>query len=167
MKRTIAIIALALPLLLNADKDTIGYLGVSTGRMSDAVKIALDMDHGVIIEKIHDESPAQEAGLEVGDIIMEIDKTRISGHKDLAKTVAKRPNERVAISVLRKGKQMSKMITLGERDISKMHLELDIPEIPDFKVVLNTEELQELIDDLTEEIAELKRDIEQIKKDLR
>jgi membrane-associated protease RseP (regulator of RpoE activity) len=167
MKRTIAIIALALPLLLNADEDMIGYLGVSTGRMSDAVKIALDMDHGVIIEKIHDESPAQEAGLEVGDIIMEIDKTRISGHKDLAKTVAKRPNERVAISVLRKGKQMSKMITLGERDISKMHLELDIPEIPDFKVVLNTEELQELIDDLTEEIAELKRDIEQIKKDLR
>jgi archaellum component FlaC len=46
-------------------------------------------------------------------------------------------------------------------------MELDIPEIPDFKVVLNTEELQELIDDLTEEIAELKRDIEQIKKDLR
>ena len=167
MKRTIAIIALALPLLLHAGEDMIGYLGVSTGRLSDAMKIALDIDHGVIIEKIHDESPAQEAGLKKGDIIMEIDKTKISCHKTLAKTVAKRPNERVAISVLRKGKQMSKMVTLGDREVSKLHLDLDLPEIPDFKVIIDTEELRELVDDLTAEIEHLKQEIEQIKKDLR
>ena len=167
MKRTIAIIALALPLLLHAGEDMIGYLGVSTGRLSDAMKIALDIDHGVIVEKIHDESPAQEAGLKKGDIIMEIDKTKISCHKTLAKTVAKRPNERVAISVLRKGKQMSKMVTLGDREVSKLHLDLDLPEIPDFKVIIDTEELRELVDDLTAEIEHLKQEIEQIKKDLR
>ena len=167
MKRTIAIIALALPLLLHAGEDMIGYLGVSTGRLSEAVKIALNIDHGVIIERIHDESPAQEAGLEVGDVIMEIDKTNISSYKDLKKTVAKRPNERVSMSILRKGKQMSKRITLGEREMSKLKMEIDIPEIPDFKVILDTEELRKHVDDLTEEIEKLKQEIEMIKKDLK
>ena len=167
MKRTIAIIALALPLFLSADEDMIGYLGVSAGRLSEAMKIALDIDHGVIVEKIHDESPAQEAGLEVGDIIMEIDKTSIGCYKDLKMTVAKRPNERVAILILRKGKQMSKKMTLGEREVSKQKLEIDIPEIPDLKVILDTEELREHIESLTEEIEELKQDIERIKKELK
>jgi membrane-associated protease RseP (regulator of RpoE activity) len=167
MKKTIAIIALALPLLLYAAEDMMGYLGVSTGRLSAAMKIALDIDHGVIIEKIHDGSPAQDAGLEIGDIILEIDKTEITGYKDLKRSVAKRPNERVAISVLRKGKQMSKMITLGEREKTKLKLEVDIPEISDLKVILDTDELREHIDNLTEEIEKLKQEIERIKKDLK
>ena len=167
MKRTIAIIALALPLFLSADEDMIGYLGVSAGHLSDAVKIALGIDHGVIVEKIHDESPAQKAGLEVGDIIMGIDEKMIGSYKDLKKTVAKRPNEHVAVSILRRGKRMSKKITIGEREMSKMKLEIDIPEIPDLKVILDTEELREHIENLTEDIEDLKQEIERIKKDLK
>jgi C-terminal processing protease CtpA/Prc len=167
MKSTLAIMSLALPLLLFGDADMVGYLGVSTGRLSDAMKIALQVDHGVIVEKIHDDSPAERAGLEVGDIIMEIDKVQITDYQDLKKVVARRPNERVTITVYRKGKILSKDITLDEREKSKLRLELDIPEIPDLKVILGTKELQEHIDNLTQEIEQLKAEIEQIKKQLR
>lgn len=167
MKRTIAIITLALPLLLFGDGETIGYLGVSTGGLSDAMKIALEIDHGVIVEKIHDDSPAEKAGLEVGDIITEIDKAQIIDYRDLKEAVAKRPNERVAVTAYRKGTKLSKMITLDEREKSRLRLEVDIPEIPDLKVILGTKELQEHIDNLTQEIEQLKEEIEQIKKQLR
>ena len=167
MKRSLAIMSLALPLLLFGDADMVGYLGVSTGRLSDAMKIALQVDHGVIVEKIHDDSPAEKAGLEVGDIITEIDKAQITDYKDLKKAVARRPNDRVTIAVYRKGKILSKDITLDEREKSKLRLELDIPEIPDFKVILGTKELQKHIDNLTQEIEQLKTEIEQIKKQLK
>ncbi|MGB7055724.1 MAG: PDZ domain-containing protein [bacterium] len=167
MKRTIAIIALALPLLLSGDGETIGYLGVSTGGLSEAMKIALEIDYGVIVERIYDDSPAEKAGLEVGDVITEIDKEQISDYRDLKEVVAKRPDERVTVSVYRKGTKLSKMVTLGEREMSKLRLEVDIPEIPDLKVILGTKELQEHIDNLTQEIEQLKEEIEQIKKQLR
>jgi C-terminal processing protease CtpA/Prc len=167
MKSTFVIILMTIPLLLFGDTDMVGYLGVSTGRLSEAVRIALGVDHGVIVEKIHDDSPAEEAGLEVGDIIMEIDKVQITDYKDLKKAVAARPNERVSITVHRKGKKLTKNLTLDEREKSKLHLEVDIPDIPDLKVILGTRELQKHIDNLTQEIEQLKAEIEQIKKQLR
>ena len=167
MKSTFVIILMTIPLLLFGDTDMIGYLGVSTGRLSDAVRIALGVDHGVIVEKIHDDSPAELAGLEVGDIIMEIDKVQITDYKDLKKAVAARPNERVSITVHRKGKKLTKNLTLDEREKSKLRLELDVPDMPDLKVILGTSELQEHIDKLTQEIEQLKVEIEQIKKQLR
>jgi serine protease Do len=167
MKRTIIGIALALPLLLFGSTDTIGYLGVSTGRLSEAMKIALQIDQGVIVEKVHEDSPAEKAGLEVGDIITEIDKTPIIDHRDLKKAVSERPNERVTMTVFRKGEKMSKTTTLGEREKSKLRFEVDIPEIPDLKLILGTQELQEHIDDLNRDIEKLKEEIEQIKKQLK
>jgi serine protease Do len=167
MKRTMIAMAFVLPLLLFGSTDTIGYLGVSTGRLSDAMKIALEVDQGVIVEKVHEDSPAEKAELEVGDIITQIDKAQIIDHRDLKKAVAERPNEKVTMTVFRKGKKMSKTITLGEREKSKLRLEVDIPEIPDLKVILGTQELQEHIDNLTQELEQLKEEIDQIKKQLR
>ncbi len=167
MKGRIIWMALALPLLVFGSTDKIGYLGVSTGHLSDAVKIALELDEGVIVERIHDDSPAEKAGLEVGDIITAIDKNAINNHRDLKKAVAERPNENVRVTVFRKGKTISKTVTLGEKEKSKLRLEVDIPEIPDLKVILGTEELQQHVDDLNQEIEKLKAEIEQIKKQLK
>jgi serine protease Do len=145
----------------------IGYLGVSTEGLSDAMKIALDMEHGVLVEKVHDDSPAAEADIQVGDIIFEIDKTAITDYKSLKRVVQEKPNERVSTILFRQGKKMSKTVTLAERKTPKLELEVDIPEIHDFKVILNTEELEESIHSIRQELEQLKEELEKLKKELK
>ena len=167
MKRVLAIVVIALPLFMFADEETIGYLGVSTEGLSDAMKIALEMEHGVLVEKVHDDSPASRAGIQVGDIIFEIDKDAITDYKSLKKVVQENPNERVSVILYRQGKRMSKTITLAERERRKLKLEVDIPEIHDFKVILNTEELEESIRSIKQELNQLREELEQLKKELK
>jgi serine protease Do len=167
MKTTIVVVLLALPLFLFSTTEMTGYLGVSTQGLSEAMKIALELDHGVLVEKVHNDSPAEQAGILVGDIITEIDKAEISDYRTLKEAVSKQPNEPVVVTLYRKGKKMSQTVILGAREKSKFKLEVDIPDLPDLKVILGTKELQENIDKLTQEIEQLKKEVEQIKKQLK
>ncbi len=161
------IMILALPLFLFGDNEMRGFLGVSTEDLSEAMKVALGIEHGVLVDKVHAESPAEQAGILVGDIITEIDKEPISSYKTLKAAVSPKPDKRVSVTFYRKGKKMSQTVILGARERSKLKFEFDIPDIPDLKVVLGTKELQEHIDDLAQEIEKLKQEIEQIKKQLK
>jgi predicted metalloprotease with PDZ domain len=167
MKTTFALILLTVPVLLFSEADTVGYLGVSTQGLSDAMRIALEIDHGLLVEKVHEDSPAEEAGIEPGDIITEIANERIDNYKNLKEAVRSRPNERVAVNIHRKGKQLKKTVVIGVRDKSKLRFEIDIPDLPDLKVILGTKELKEHIDDLKQDIERLKKEIEEIKKNLK
>jgi membrane-associated protease RseP (regulator of RpoE activity) len=162
MKRLLAVMVIALPIFLFADEETVGYLGVSTQRLSDAMKIALDMEQGVLVEKVHEGSPAAEAGIQMGDIIFKIDKTEIIDYKSLKRVVQEKPNERVMVNLYRKGKKMSKTVTLAERERHKYEFEVDMPEIPDFKVILDTEELEASIENIKEELEQLKEELERL-----
>ena len=167
MKKLLAIIVIALPIFLFADEETVGYLGVSTQRLSDAMKKALDVEQGVLVEKVHEGSPAAEADIQMGDIIFEIEKTEIDDYKSLKRAVQDKPNERVLVGLYRKGKKMSKTITLAERERDKYTFEVDMPEIPDFKVILDTEELEASIESIKEELEQLKEELEKLKKNLK
>jgi len=167
MRKIVGIVLLVLPLMLFGDREAIGYLGVSTQGLSEAMKIALDIDHGVLVEKVHEDAPAAQGGVQVGDIITEIDETTIIDYRTLKKVVKERPKERVTVTLYRKGKKMSKTLTLGEREKSKLSLEVDLPHIIDLKAILGTEELQENIDDIKNQIEQLKEEIEQIKSRLK
>ena len=70
MSKRLFVIMLTLPLLLLADETMVGYLGVGLENLSDAMKIALDLEHGVIVSKVFKESPAEKGGIEVGDVIL-------------------------------------------------------------------------------------------------
>lgn len=166
MKKILAIMVMTVPLFLFADEETIGYLGVSTQGLSDAMKVALNVEHGVLVEKVHDDSPAAVADIKVGDIIFEVDKNAITDYKTLRKVVRENPNEQVLLTLFRQGKKMSKTITLAERERHKLEMEVDIPEIPDFKIILNTEELEKSIESIKEELEQLKEELEILKKEL-
>jgi len=165
MRKIVGIMLLILPLALFGDREAVGYLGVSTQGLSEAMKIALAIDHGVLVEKVHDDTPAEKGDIQVGDIITQIDKADIIDYKTLKKVVRERPDERVAVTIYRRGKKMSKMVTLGARE--KSSLEIDIPDIIDLKTILGTEELQKNIDDIKNQIEQLKIEIEQIKNRLK
>jgi serine protease Do len=164
MKNMLLIMAIILPISLYAGEEMIGYLGIGTQDLTDAMRIALDVEHGLLVESVDDDSPAELAGLMNGDIITAIDDQKITDRKTLKKTVAGMPNEDVTVTIYRRGKKISKSLTLGQRDKSKLRFEVDIPDLPDLKVILGTKEMRENLAKLQEEIEELRQELEKIKE---
>jgi len=64
----------------------------------------LPLDHGVLITKVTDGSPAQRAGVIMGDIILQIDGADIGSIEDLLMQIhQKKVGEKVRITVFRRG----------------------------------------------------------------
>jgi len=93
-----------------------GWLGVYTEGLSEAMLAALDLDHGVLVAKVAPGSPAEQAGLAMGDVIRTLAGERIDDPSDLRWTVRARPGEEVALSVRRKGKEVGLKARLESRD---------------------------------------------------
>jgi putative serine protease PepD len=81
-----------------------GYLGVVLG----------DADNGAAIGAVADDSPAAQAGLQAGDVVVAIDGDAVSSAADLATAVrAHKPGDRVRLTVQRGGNQQTISVTLG------------------------------------------------------
>jgi serine protease Do len=101
------------------------YLGVRYLLIDERIKdqMHLPVGYGAIVinESPHDpgispKGPADRAGIQVGDIILEIDGAKISPEYSIQDFLDERSvNEKVAIVMMRKGKTMNVSATLGER----------------------------------------------------
>lgn len=70
---------------------------------------------GAVVTQVEPDSPGAKAGLQVGDVITEIDGQKVSDSGELQATVtAKQPGTKVTLTVLRNGKSMTVPVTLGE-----------------------------------------------------
>jgi serine protease Do len=64
----------------------------------------LPLDRGVLITKVADGSPAQHAGIIMGDILLRIDNTEIESIEDLLRQIhQKKVGEKVNVAVFRRG----------------------------------------------------------------
>ena len=96
---------------------TRGWLGVSiqpvTGDIAES--IGLDDADGALVSEVTDDSPAEEAGVEVGDAIVEVNGERINSPRDLARTIAALdPNARAELTVWRDGRERDLTVRIGE-----------------------------------------------------
>lgn len=72
---------------------------------------------GVKIGSLPEDSGAKKAGLEEGDIIVKINNVKITKFSDLAgQLTAKRPGDRVDVTVDRSGNYLTKNVVLSKRD---------------------------------------------------
>ncbi|MEH6645810.1 Do family serine endopeptidase [Sulfitobacter sp.] len=95
---------------------TRGWLGVSIRPMSDEVAevLGFDSSKGAVVEAVSKDSPADTAGLEKGDIILDFDGTQIEALRDLTRAVAaKEPEDKAKVTILRRGKEMFLDVTIG------------------------------------------------------
>lgn len=93
-------------------KTNSAFLGV----MSEKV------DEGAKVTDVTESSAAEKAGLKEDDIITKIGEDKITGPDDLYKAVGKRkPEEKVAITYLRGGKQATTTATLGKSEQMKVY----------------------------------------------
>jgi len=65
-----------------------------------AERLGIDEDHGVVIAEVEPDSPAEEAGLRRGDVIVEVDKEEVEDTAEL-KELLKKADDRALVAVRR------------------------------------------------------------------
>ena len=87
-----------------------GFLGVQLGERTDGGR-------GAIVTDVVPDSPADEIGIEVGDIVVEVDGELIYGSGGLIGAIRDNaPGDEVTVVIERDGEQMEFDVTLAERD---------------------------------------------------
>jgi len=97
-----------------------GILGITTLRANsnEAIEQGLDHIEGVYIAGVSQNSGAEKAGLESGDIIRSVDGVTIKNFTGLTGHLSsKRPGDVVRVTVDRDGKLLEKEVRLGKNEI--------------------------------------------------
>jgi serine protease Do len=100
---------------------TRGYIGVYIQDISPQMAKSFDMEgkDGILVAEVEKESPAQEGGLQQGDIILELDGDAVKETASFRNKVAlMAPGTKIELSVQRDGKKINVTITLGEKPTS-------------------------------------------------
>jgi S1-C subfamily serine protease len=84
------------------------YLGIAAGPM--------DKQAGAVVREITPKSPAAHAGLKTGDIIVKVGDKDVKNPEMLVGFIAEhKPGDKLALSVMRDGKEQKMDVTLAER----------------------------------------------------
>jgi Do/DeqQ family serine protease len=104
--------------LMKNGKVTRPYIGVGlqdlTKDLADYFK--LKDTNGAIITYVYPGSPAEKAGLQRGDIILEINKKSIKSSSDISDIVSKaKINDKLVLLIFRNGQTIYKTVTVGQK----------------------------------------------------
>ena len=94
-----------------------GLLGVLiqdlTPDIAEAMRV--EADGGAVISRVVPESPAAEAGLKAGDVILSLDGKAVASSAELRNRIGlMNPGQKVELGVVRKGRRLTVKATLGE-----------------------------------------------------
>ena len=106
-----------------------GLLGVSIQTIDAEVARALEssVESGALVALVEPGSAAEDAGLEVDDIIVEVNDKKISGAAALRNTIGLMGSgEKVAIKYIRDGETRSTTAVLGQQRIMRANVGADI-----------------------------------------
>ena len=107
------------PQLQDKGHVTRGWLGVSIQEVTPelAKSFGLKEKKGALVSQVVSGGPAEKAGIEQGDIILEFDGKEVSDSKDLPRIVASTPvGKAVSLKVSRNGKITDRQVKLGEME---------------------------------------------------
>ena len=95
-----------------------GYLGVSTqrARLPESIRGELNQKRGLLIVSVEPNSPADQAGLTLGDTIVTMAGEAVQNHDDLlAQLSGDRVGTAVAVQIVRGGQIENVEVVVGER----------------------------------------------------
>jgi len=134
--------------LLETGKVTRGWLGVVIQDVNDelAKSFGLENAKGVLISDVSEDSPAGKAGIQQGDVIVELQGKPITDVSDLRNKVAMiAPGKKVQVLIVRDGTKKELEVTIGEQpaDLAKIEQSKDT----------SLQEMGLTLQDLTEELS--------------
>src|SRR5438093_604540 len=106
-----------LPQLKDKGKVVRGYLGTTVQKITPEIadSLSLKQSKGALVAEVLKGSPAERAGIKLGDIITEFNSKEIKDSADLPALVARvTPGMTVQLKVLRDGKEVTLPLTVGE-----------------------------------------------------
>ncbi len=112
-------------------KVTRGWLGVTIQDVDEDIarSLGLDEPRGALVADVTPGDPAQEAGLEPGDVIIALNGEPIRDSRDLTRKIGRKaPGTEVQVSFWREGEVREVQATLGERDLDRLAREETEPE---------------------------------------
>ena len=99
-----------------------GFMGIQAEDVTPQLAAAdgLSVQSGVLISKFYNDaagqSPAQQAGLQAGDVITAVDGQAVSNSSDLSSVLSsKAPGTQVTLTIVRGSNTSTVAVTLGER----------------------------------------------------
>jgi serine protease Do len=105
--------------LMDDGKIQRGYIGVEITTVDETTAKAVGLDNvkGVHVNRVVKDGAASAAGVEVGDVILEIDDRPVGTSNELQnQIVLRRAGDKVKLTIWRGGKRISKNVTLKSLD---------------------------------------------------
>ncbi len=96
-----------------------GWLGVKVQSLTDQLRkyFGIKHDGGVLISEVIDDSPAKNAKLKAGDIILKVNDTNISSTAELKQVIHRYdPETTVKVNIIRDRKEKNLSVKLGESE---------------------------------------------------
>ena len=93
-----------------------GWLGVQIQSVTEEIAEGLGLEHegGALIARVESGSPADDAGLKAGDVVLEYDGKAIATVRDLTRFVAdSEADEKVELGLWRDGKRAEEKVRIG------------------------------------------------------
>lgn len=111
--------------LVKTGKVNRGYIGIEMdlqGVTPDKAKFfGLEKNHGVIITRVMDDSPASKGGLKDGDVIIKMNDQEVKNNQSFRTSVAQlEPGTKIELTVIRNNEQKELTITIGSLNDSEL-----------------------------------------------
>lgn len=137
-----------------------GYIGVRIQTLDEvyAKSVGLENVDGVIVQDVIKDSPAEKAGLESGDVILELDGKTVKTSNELqSQIVLRKAGDKVNLTIWRDGKKINKTVKLEPRKEDETALkssEAKKDEIVDESKSLEFDKLGFTVEPLTDQLKE-------------
>ncbi len=95
-----------------------GFIGVQISPLTEefAKELGLQKNEGALVGSVDPDGPADKAGVQVKDVILQVDDTKISEFSDLISTISKsKIGKTVKLVVWRNKSRVNLWVTVGER----------------------------------------------------
>ncbi|RPI04081.1 MAG: PDZ domain-containing protein [Ignavibacteriae bacterium] len=134
-----------------------GWIGIMIQDVNEKIskKEKLDSEEGAFVQEVVDDSPADSAGLQEGDVIVLFNGKKVVDADDLMKLVGRTPpGTKVDLVAIRDGLKKTIPLTVGRKKTARHHGFGEIPNIPDINVVFGNHVLGLQLLTLHEQLGE-------------
>jgi C-terminal processing protease CtpA/Prc len=147
-----------------------GRLGVELSELDEDLAGYFDVEAetGVLVLRVHEDTPADEAGLKPGDVIVSLGGEDVSDVEDVIEELGDVEDEEIEIGIVRKGKKLTVNVELDEEHHfffkpSEGKRRVVLP--PERFDVINKVEMEKELEELKKELKALKKRLKELEKE--
>jgi membrane-associated protease RseP (regulator of RpoE activity) len=136
---------------------TSGWIGVTILDVNERIarKAKLNSDEGAYVKEVDEDSPADSAGIQEGDIIIEFNGKKILDSDDLIKIVHRTtPGTKADVIIVRDGEKKTIQLIVGKQKKSRRNMFGGMRTIPDVSVFVGSNILGLQLLTLNEQLGE-------------